>query len=107
MGICVQALQKEANFRYSLVRVRDNVESIAFYGGESHEASTIKVPLLYLGDRYPLTARFTLSYSCDCTWSNGPCIHVLLWSYLRPMLWRGSILVELSPLLGGVLWHYS
>lgn len=39
----VQALQKEANFRYSLVRVRDNVESIAFYGGESHEAATIKV----------------------------------------------------------------
>lgn len=39
----VQALQREANFRYSLVRVRDNVESIAFYGGESHEAATIKV----------------------------------------------------------------
>ncbi|XP_024394035.1 uncharacterized protein [Physcomitrium patens] len=37
-----KALQREAEFRYSLVRVRDNVESIAFYGGESHEAATTK-----------------------------------------------------------------
>ena len=39
----VQASQREANFRYALVRVRDNVESIAFYRGESHESTTIKV----------------------------------------------------------------
>ncbi|KAG0586543.1 hypothetical protein KC19_2G098900 [Ceratodon purpureus] len=37
-----QALQREANFRYSLIRVRDNVESIAFYGGESYESTTTK-----------------------------------------------------------------
>jgi putative ATP-binding cassette transporter len=29
--------QKEANFRYGLVRVRDNAESIAFYRGEKRE----------------------------------------------------------------------
>jgi len=29
--------RKEADFRYGLVRVRDNAESIAFYRGESHE----------------------------------------------------------------------
>lgn len=28
------------------MRVRDNVESIAFYGGEGHEAATIKVRIL-------------------------------------------------------------
>lgn len=28
----------EANFRYGLVRVRENAESIAFYGGEENEA---------------------------------------------------------------------
>jgi putative ATP-binding cassette transporter len=43
MSLKFQALQKEANFRYSLVRVRDNVESIAFYRGERYEASTVKV----------------------------------------------------------------
>eukprot|EP00871_Galdieria_phlegrea_P001997 jgi/Galph1/2799/GphlegSOOS_G1486.1 len=32
-----ERLQKEADFRYSLVRVRENVESIAFYGGEQRE----------------------------------------------------------------------
>ena len=30
-------LQKEANFRFGLVRVRENAESIAFYGGEAQE----------------------------------------------------------------------
>lgn len=29
--------KKEADFRYGLVRVRENAESIAFYGGESNE----------------------------------------------------------------------
>lgn len=35
-------LQKEANFRYSLVRLRDNSESIAFYGGEDLEGQAIE-----------------------------------------------------------------
>lgn len=29
--------KKEADFRYGLVRVRENAESIAFYGGEENE----------------------------------------------------------------------
>lgn len=32
-----QQYEKEANFRYGLVRVRDNAESIAFYAGEKRE----------------------------------------------------------------------
>ncbi|WP_333478368.1 ABC transporter ATP-binding protein/permease [Allocoleopsis sp.] len=34
-------LQREANFRYSLVHIRDNSESIAFYRGESRENATV------------------------------------------------------------------
>lgn len=34
-------LQREANFRYSLVHIRDNSESIAFYQGENRENATV------------------------------------------------------------------
>lgn len=35
-------LQKEADFRYALVRLRENAESIAFYAGEDLEGKTIE-----------------------------------------------------------------
>lgn len=35
-------LKKEANFRYNLIHVRNNVESIAFYQGEQEEAKSVK-----------------------------------------------------------------
>ena len=35
-------LRREANLRYGLVRVRENAESIAFYGGEAPELQQIK-----------------------------------------------------------------
>ena len=35
-------MKKEANFRFSLVRVRENAEAIAFYQGEAQESSQIK-----------------------------------------------------------------
>jgi vitamin B12/bleomycin/antimicrobial peptide transport system ATP-binding/permease protein len=37
IGLNYNQYQKEADFRYSLVRVRDNAESIAFYRGEKRE----------------------------------------------------------------------
>jgi vitamin B12/bleomycin/antimicrobial peptide transport system ATP-binding/permease protein len=37
-----EKLQYEANFRYSLVRLRDNAESIAFSRGENQESSILK-----------------------------------------------------------------
>jgi putative ATP-binding cassette transporter len=37
VGLNFQQYQKEANFRYALVRVRDNAESIAFFRGEKRE----------------------------------------------------------------------
>lgn len=35
-------LKKEANFRYGLVHIRDNAESIAFYSGEEQESTQVK-----------------------------------------------------------------
>ena len=35
-------LQHEANFRFNLVRLRENAEPIAFYGGEAHEMSALR-----------------------------------------------------------------
>jgi vitamin B12/bleomycin/antimicrobial peptide transport system ATP-binding/permease protein len=37
-----EQLKKEANFRFSLVRVRENAEAIAFYQGEQRESEQIK-----------------------------------------------------------------
>ena len=37
VGLHFQQYQMEANFRYALVRVRDNAESIAFFRGEKRE----------------------------------------------------------------------
>jgi len=41
IGLNFEKLQKEANFRYSLVRLRDQAESIAFYAGEDVEGREI------------------------------------------------------------------
>ena len=38
VGLRFEQLRKEANFRFGLVHIRDNAESIAFYRGESQES---------------------------------------------------------------------
>jgi ABC-type uncharacterized transport system fused permease/ATPase subunit len=45
-------LQREADFRFSLVRMRENAESIAFYGGEALEMQEIKARLGKAVDNY-------------------------------------------------------
>jgi putative ATP-binding cassette transporter len=42
IGLNFNQLRQEANLRYSLVHVRDNAESIAFYQGEAEESATVK-----------------------------------------------------------------
>ncbi len=37
-----EQLKKEANFRFGLVRIRENAESIAFYRGEAQESNQVK-----------------------------------------------------------------
>ena len=41
IGLNYRQLQREADFRYGLVHLRDNAESIAFYGGESQELESV------------------------------------------------------------------
>lgn len=41
VGLKFDQLKKEANFRYNLIHVRNNVESIAFHQGEAHESKRI------------------------------------------------------------------
>lgn len=42
IGLNYYQLQREGDFRYRLVRVRENAESIALYRGEHHEVEQIK-----------------------------------------------------------------
>lgn len=37
-----EQLKREANFRFSLVRIRENAEAIAFYQGEAQESAQVK-----------------------------------------------------------------
>ena len=37
-----EQLKKEANFRFSLVRIRENAEAIAFYRGEAQESAQVQ-----------------------------------------------------------------
>lgn len=60
--------KKEADFRYGLVRVRENAESIAFYGGEENE-------LQLLLDRFR-RAYQNLSVSIACIACLSPYIPV-------------------------------
>jgi ABC-type uncharacterized transport system fused permease/ATPase subunit len=42
VGINLELLRRETDFRFSLARVRDHAEAIAFYQGEAEEAATIQ-----------------------------------------------------------------
>jgi vitamin B12/bleomycin/antimicrobial peptide transport system ATP-binding/permease protein len=47
-----EQLKKEANFRFSLVRVRENAEAIAFYQGEQCESDRIKGKFIEAFDNF-------------------------------------------------------
>jgi len=52
IGLNFSQLQKEADFRYSLVRVRENSENIAFYKGERREKQFVKSRLMGALENY-------------------------------------------------------
>ena len=54
-------LKKEANFRFSLVRVRENAEAIAFYQGEGQESEQIKDRFMAAFDNYRKLLKWELA----------------------------------------------
>jgi putative ATP-binding cassette transporter len=55
-----QQLRKEADFRFGLIRVRENAEAIAFYRGENAEVSHVKQRFQLLFKNYSSLLRRTL-----------------------------------------------
>ncbi|MEN8443770.1 MAG: ABC transporter ATP-binding protein/permease [Cyanobacteria bacterium J06555_13] len=56
-----EQLKKEANFRFSLVRVRENAEAIAFYQGEDQESKQIKERFMAAFNNYKSLLLWELS----------------------------------------------
>ncbi len=52
MRLNFERLKTEADFRFSLVRVRENAEAIAFYQGEQYESNQIKSRFLEVFDNF-------------------------------------------------------
>jgi putative ATP-binding cassette transporter len=55
-----QQLRREADFRFSLIRIRENAEAIAFYRGEASEASHVKQRFSEVFGNYKKLIRRTL-----------------------------------------------
>ncbi len=60
VGLNFQQLRKEADFRFSLIRIRENAEGIAFYGGEKREAANVRERFSALYENYTQLLKRTL-----------------------------------------------
>jgi putative ATP-binding cassette transporter len=63
IGLNFQQLRREADFRFSLVRIRENAESIAFYRGEAEESARVKRRFAEVFTVFNKLIRWTLSLS--------------------------------------------
>ncbi len=63
IGLNFQQLRREADFRFSLVRIRENAESIAFYRGEDEESARVKRRFAGVFDNFNKLIKWTLSLS--------------------------------------------
>lgn len=60
IGLNFQQLRREADFRFGLIRVRENAEAIAFYQGEEREAAHVKQRFASLFANYRKLLKSTL-----------------------------------------------
>ncbi len=63
IGLNFHQLRREADFRYSLVRARENAESIAFYHGEAQESAQISERFAEVFRNFTKLIRRTLGLS--------------------------------------------
>jgi len=61
VGINLEQLKRETNFRFSLARVRENAEAIAFYQGETQEAGNIQQRFCQVFDNFLRLIRWQLN----------------------------------------------
>ena len=61
LGINFEQLKREANFRFSLVRVRENAEAIAFYQGQNQESQQIKQQFMAVFNNFNHLIRWQLN----------------------------------------------
>ncbi|HEX7587513.1 MAG TPA: ABC transporter ATP-binding protein/permease [Anaerolineae bacterium] len=60
IGLNFQQLRREADFRFSLIRIRENAEAIAFYQGEAREGAHVKQRFAEVFNNYKKLIRRTL-----------------------------------------------
>ncbi len=60
IGLNFQQLRKEADFRFSLIRIRENAEGIAFYRGEEREGQHVRARFSALFENYKKLIKRTL-----------------------------------------------
>lgn len=83
-------LQREADFRFSIIRVRENAESIAFYNGERRESQEIERRFSSAVDNLVDLITWSRNLSFFTT-TYSYIIQVLPLSIIAPLYFKGSI----------------
>ncbi len=63
VGINIEQIQKEANFRYGLVRIQENTEAIALYNGQSMELDIVRDKFKQAFNNFKYLIRWQLNLS--------------------------------------------
>ncbi|KAI3431377.1 hypothetical protein D9Q98_004431 [Chlorella vulgaris] len=90
VGLNFQQEAQEANFRYGLVRVRENAESIAFYGGEDNEQRLLNNRLKSAVDNFLVLLKASRNLSFFTSFYRF-LIQVLPAAVVAPLFFRGEI----------------
>lgn len=83
-------LRREADFRYGLVHVRDNAESIAFYQGEGQEVGQLRRRFIEALRNYNFLIGWQRNLACF-QWPYRYATYILPSVILAPMLFSGQV----------------